>query len=355
MRMSVEPVEPLDQCDREQSGRQRPSMKRTRTRPLQNTSGSSRIPLLGLPVEAVWYCYLVIVAQLASRFCVSAWMVRSSYGRTGICHLQTASFWDSTCHRSAAPDFKTRLFLSLQNKPMCQLQIHQSKSTANTLTMFVGFPCTAKAPKNSKLLTQPLASEQKPQRISIRTNNAPTPIMSKRLERYSLGFDVFRLDATPSNVDMKTWKTSQGRSSKIDPLTSNNGDPFSPQTASTLGMPWNVAASSQQNQHREWLFDVAQCVLPDHMPWIPTRSHIDSLKVVNLKRACAERGLSKVSGIENLEKKMDSPHFLRNQNHKSHNKYLPGLFSIGRLGPKPLFANDYGIGRWNNRITMKSN
>jgi hypothetical protein len=94
-------------------------------------------------------------------------------------------------------------------------------------------------------------------------------------ERRVLGFDVFSLEATRrSNVDLETWKNGETRGG-------DNDANFFP----APGLSWNSNAPTIRLLPNK---------IPAWFPWIPTKSQIQSLKVVELKAACDQRGLVKV-------------------------------------------------------------
>jgi hypothetical protein len=93
-----------------------------------------------------------------------------------------------------------------------------------------------------------------------------TPLLDEEEDQEKLGFDVSSSSlrmARPSNVDPDTWKEGGETSSPIK----KNSVPLS-------------------------LF--RKTAIPAWLPWIPTRAQIEELKVVELKQACDERGLTKV-------------------------------------------------------------
>jgi hypothetical protein len=109
-----------------------------------------------------------------------------------------------------------------------------------------------------------------------------------KAERRVLGFDVLALAATPSNVNMDTWKSA-------DSGVSDSGSFFS-SPAATMDVAWNsLVSESSASAHSSRLDLDLDLDLPAGLPWTPSRLQIDSLKVIELKRACEERGLQRVS------------------------------------------------------------
>jgi hypothetical protein len=82
--------------------------------------------------------------------------------------------------------------------------------------------------------------------------------------------------ASKSNVNLETWNGPA--SNQIDFLP-----PFA-------GLQWN------SNNAEEKSLLVGTITLPAWFPWIPSKSQIQTLKVIELKEACAQRGLRKVRG-----------------------------------------------------------
>lgn len=86
--------------------------------------------------------------------------------------------------------------------------------------------------------------------------------------RQILGFDVFKLGAASrSNVDLQTWKNGEIRGDEAP------------------GLSWNSKATT---------ISFLPNKLPAWLPWVPTKSQIQSLKLAELKAACSQRGLARV-------------------------------------------------------------
>jgi hypothetical protein len=101
-------------------------------------------------------------------------------------------------------------------------------------------------------------------------------------ERRVLGFDVFSLDATRSKVDLDSWKSA-------DSYKESHGDAaFFP----APGLAWN---SNSPTITAARSLRLLPNTLPAWFPWIPTKSQIEFLKVSELKEACAQRVLARVS------------------------------------------------------------
>ena len=94
-----------------------------------------------------------------------------------------------------------------------------------------------------------------------------------------LGFDIFASPATRSNVNIETWNN-----------INNDLESSSPNNS---GLIWNsngqTAATTQSSSVK-----VLSGILPAWFPWLPTKSQIQSLKVIELKEACNQRSLAKV-------------------------------------------------------------
>jgi hypothetical protein len=102
-------------------------------------------------------------------------------------------------------------------------------------------------------------------------------------ERRVLGFDVFSLDATRSKVDLDSWKSA-------DLYNESHGEAsFFP----APGLAWNSNSPTIKAAARS--LRLLPNTLPAWFPWIPTKSQIEFLKVNELKEACAQRGLARVS------------------------------------------------------------
>ena len=110
----------------------------------------------------------------------------------------------------------------------------------------------------------------------------PSVSSGKREERRVLGFDVFSLDAASprSSVDLDTWNGGERSSSSFFA----EEDTFFP----SPGLAWNSNAPT---------IKVLPNQLPAWFPWVPTKLQIASLKVIELKAACGQRGLPKVRDL----------------------------------------------------------
>jgi len=116
-----------------------------------------------------------------------------------------------------------------------------------------------------------------------RLHKPPTSSSSHNTEeRRVLGFDVFSLESSRrSSVDLDTWRGAEA----------NEEDNIFP----APGLAWNSNAPNIKflsNKPPAWF------------PWVPTKSQIESLKVVELKAACDERGLSKTGSKALLQERL---------------------------------------------------
>ena len=119
-----------------------------------------------------------------------------------------------------------------------------------------------------------------------------------------LGFDILSLDAMQTNVDMETWKSADSSSSSSS--SSSSGMDVDSQSffssaaipSATMDRTWNPLVGGDdtfidsQSHSRDPMQTTTTTTAS--LPWIPSREQIDSLKVVELKMACEERGLQRV-------------------------------------------------------------
>jgi hypothetical protein len=117
-----------------------------------------------------------------------------------------------------------------------------------------------------------------------------------------LGFDVFALHATKDggeetqSDDAESFFPVPGLTWTNSPLSTGN-EPE--ETSSAPKAAATIAASSGPPNVGVQILKNNSPLLPAWFPWVPTKSQIMTLKLKELREACAQRGLAKVGFLTN--------------------------------------------------------
>lgn len=258
--------------DNDDKGRKHTHMKRARKTLSRSSSCVSR----DRSPTFMWYCYFVLVAQVTSRSCAFAWAGAGAAAAAATGNGRLRGVIVAPITASASANDASGLCMSRLEPAIRQRQWKAREPPS----MFLG----GKFPHTQSIALLPVALRKR----RAGSGKGKTSGASESLDRRVLGFDVLSLYATPSNVNMKTWKSADSGVSDARSFFSS--------PAATMDIDWISPVSDPSAS-----FAPSQSV---GLPWTPTRARIESLKVVELKQACVERGLEKSGNKAALQERL---------------------------------------------------
>ena len=204
----------------------------------------------------------------------------------------------STSSLSTVSDLKMSFDLRMRQQ---QLQKQKQHSSPRPPSMFLGDQLFSSP---STILSSSPYIERVQKQRSLGSDIDPSSSQKQQhQQRGVLGFDVFELEAhstrsnaSPSQVDMKTWDSnnSQQEGGTFFPAPSGwNSYTAAPFLETSSTVSFSRGASSLSSS--KFVPTRTATLAPERLPWIPTKEQIQSLKVTELKEACGQRSLIKVS------------------------------------------------------------
>jgi len=167
----------------------------------------------------------------------------------------------------------------------------------------------------SKKSLSPSSEDSRRRGVDVGNTLQPEGLTSKNnnnnREGRVLGFDVFALHATkdgsggseePQSDDAESFFPVPGLTWTNSPLSTGN----EPEQASAPSQKaaTTIAASSGPPNVGVQILKNNSPLLPAWFPWVPTKSQIMTLKVKELREACAQRGLAKTGNKDVLQDRL---------------------------------------------------